>query len=118
MNRPNEFERLLHAPTEVESVARELERVAARLPARVEADPERVERGLAQLVLTLIDFLRRLMEAQALHRMEDGTLTEEEIERMGTTFMKLDARMEELKEQFGLKDEDLNLNLGPLGDLM
>ena len=86
--------------------------------ARVDADPERVERGLAQLVLTLIDFLRRLMESQALRRMEEGTLTDEEIERMGTTFMRLDARMEELKRQFGLEDEDLNLNLGPLGDLM
>jgi phage terminase Nu1 subunit (DNA packaging protein) len=118
MSERDDFERLLHAPVGVESVARELERVAAGLPSRVDADPERVERGLAQLVLTLIDFLRRLMETQALRRMEEGSLTEEEIERMGTTFMRLDARMEELKEQFGLEDEDLNLNLGPLGDLM
>jgi hypothetical protein len=111
-------ERILHAPLDVTSVARELERVAAGLPRRVEADPERVERGLAQLVLTLIELLRQLMERQALRRIEAGTLTDDEIERMGTTFMRLAQRMEELKREFGLEDEDLNLNLGPLGDLM
>jgi Gas vesicle protein K len=111
-------ERILHAPLDVGSVARELERVAAGLPRRVEADPERVERGLAQLVLTLIELLRQLMERQALRRIEAGTLTDDEIERMGTTFMRLAQRMEELKREFGLEDEDLNLNLGPLGDLM
>lgn len=118
MSDADNLERLLHAPTGLDSVARELERVAAGLPTRIDADPERVEKGLAQLVLTLIDFLRRLMESQALKRMEDGSLTEDEIDRMGTTFMRLEARMEELKQQFGLEDEDLNLNLGPLGDLM
>lgn len=111
-------DRLLHAPGDLDRVARALEGATARLPGRIDADPEQVERGLAQLVLTLVDFLRRLMEAQALRRMEEGTLTDEEIERMGTTFMRLEERMEELKEHFGLEDEDLNLNLGPLGDLM
>ncbi len=118
MSEHDNLERLLRAPVDLDPVARELERVAARVPTRVDADPERVEKGLAQLVLTLIDFLRRLMESQALRRMEEGTLTDEEIERMGTTFMRLEARMEELKRQFGLEDEDLNLNLGPLGDMM
>jgi hypothetical protein len=88
------------------------------LPSRIEADPERVERGLAQLVLTLIELLRQLMERQAISRMEQGTLTEEEIERLGETFMKLSERMDELKEHFGFEDRDLNLDLGPLGTLL
>ncbi len=85
---------------------------------RVGTDPEQLEKGLAQLVLTLIELLRQLMERQALRRIEGGTLSEDEIERLGRTFLALAARMEELKEIFGLRDEDLNLNLGPLGDLM
>jgi Gas vesicle protein K len=96
----------------------ELERLEARLPRRISADPERVEKGLAQLVLTLIELLRQLMERQALRRIESGRLTEDEVERLGRTFMALAERMEELKREFELTDEDLNLNLGPLGDLM
>jgi gas vesicle protein GvpK len=85
---------------------------------RVNADPEQLEKGLAQLVLTLIELLRQLMERQALRRIEGGTLDEEEVERLGRTFMALSERMEELKDAFGIEDADLNLNLGPLGDLM
>jgi len=85
---------------------------------RIDADPEHVERGLAGLVLTVVDLLRELMERQALRRMEGGTLTDEEIERLGQAFMKLNERMEELKTEFGLTEDDLNLNLGPLGNLM
>jgi CRISPR/Cas system-associated endonuclease Cas1 len=96
----------------------DLERIATALPRRIDADPEHVEKGLAQLVLTLVELLRQLMERQALRRMEDGTLTDEEIDRLGETFMKLEQRMEELKRHFELQDEDLNLNLGPLGDLL
>jgi hypothetical protein len=96
----------------------ELERIATALPRRIDADPERVEQGLVQLVLTLVELLRQLMERQALRRMEDGTLTDEEIERLGETFMKLEQRMDELKRHFELEDKDLNLNLGPLGDLL
>jgi hypothetical protein len=88
------------------------------LSRRVNADPDQVERGLAQLVLTIVELLRELMERQALRRIEGGTLDDEEVERLGTAFMKLEERMEELTEQFGLTKEDLNLNLGPLGDLM
>jgi hypothetical protein len=95
-----------------------LERIATALPSRINADPEQVEKGLAQLVLTLVELLRQLMERQALRRMENDTLTDEQIERLGETFMKLEQRMDELKEHFGLRDEDLNLNLGPLGDLL
>jgi hypothetical protein len=85
---------------------------------RIDADPEHVERGLAGLVITVVDLLRELMERQALRRMEAGTLDDEEVERLGNAFMKLNERMDELKEEFGLTDEDLNLNLGPLGNLM
>lgn len=88
------------------------------LPRRVSADAETVERGLAQLVLTLVELLRQLMERQALRRMECGTLDDEEIDRLGETFMKLADRMDELKAEFGLRDEDLNLDLGPLGKLL
>jgi hypothetical protein len=85
---------------------------------RIDADPEHVERGLAGLVLTVVDLLRELMERQALRRMEGGTLTDEEVERLGQAFMKLNERMDELKTEFGLTEDDLNLNLGPLGNLM
>jgi hypothetical protein len=91
---------------------------AIRPGRRIDADPERLERGLAQLVLTLVELLRQLMERQAIRRMEGGTLTDDEIERMGQTFMKLEQRMEELKAEFGLTTEDLNLDLGPLGRLL
>jgi len=88
------------------------------LPKRIDANPQNVDRGLAKLVLTLIDLIRKLLEKQAMRRVEAGSLSEEEIERLGETLMKLENRMEELKQIFGLEDEDLNLNLGPLGDLM
>jgi gas vesicle protein GvpK len=88
------------------------------LSRRINADPEGVEKGLAQLVLTVVELLRQLMERQALHRVELGTLSEDEIERLGQTFMALARRMDELKEQFGLEDKDLNLDLGPLGTLL
>jgi hypothetical protein len=74
---------------------------------RIDADPEHVERGLAGLVLTVVDLLRELMERQALRRMEAGTLGDDEIERLGRAFMKLNERMDELKEQFGLTEDDL-----------
>jgi hypothetical protein len=85
---------------------------------RFNANPENVEQGLAKLVLTLIKLIKCLLEKQAVRRMEADKLTDEEIERMGETFMKLDQRLDLLKQEFGLEDEDLNLNLGPLGDLM
>jgi hypothetical protein len=96
----------------------ELERIDSALRRRINADSENLEKGLAQLVLTLIELLRQLMERQALRRIDAGTLTDEEVERLGRTFLALAERMDELKQTFGLSDEDLNLNLGPLGDLI
>ncbi|MGH2504636.1 MAG: gas vesicle protein K, partial [Ktedonobacterales bacterium] len=69
-------------------------------------------------VLTLVELLRQLLEKQAIRRMEAGSLTDDEVERLGETFLKLERKMNELKATFDLQDEDLNLNLGPLGDLM
>jgi hypothetical protein len=91
---------------------------SSALPARVNADPHNVEKGLAQLVLTLVELLRQLMERQAIRRMEGGSLSDEEVERLGTTFMLLERRMQELKKSFGLEHADLNIDLGPLGRLL
>jgi len=85
---------------------------------RLNADPKGVQQGLAKLVLTLIELLRRLMEKQAMRRIENGTVTDEEIEKLGEAFMNLELKMIELRDAFDLTEEDLNLNLGPLGDLM
>ena len=84
---------------------------------RVDVDKDNVERGLAQLVLTVVELLRQLMERQALRRVEGGNLTDDEVERLGTTLMLLEQRMRELRELFGLEEEDLNLDLG-LGNLL
>jgi hypothetical protein len=111
-------DKVLAATGDLGRIAGELEHVQNAFPRRVNADPEKVERGLAQLVLTLVELLRQLMERQALRRMENGTLTDEQIERLGETFMKLAQRMDELKAEFELEDHDLNLSLGPLGDLL
>ena len=87
------------------------------IPARISADPEAVENGLAKLVLSIIELIRRLLEKQALRRMDAGNLTEEEIERLGAALMKLEEKMAEMKQIFGLADDDLNLNLGPVRSL-
>jgi len=111
-------DRLLAGHGDLELFGSELDRLDSALRRRVNADRENLEKGLAQLVLTLIEVIRQLMERQALRRIEGGSLSGEEVERLGETFMLLEQRMEELKQQFGLEDEDLNLDLGPLGQLM
>ena len=111
-------EKLLYDTGDLEVFANELERARSALPRHVNADPEGVDRGLAKLVLTVIELLRQLLERQALRRIEGGSLSDDDIERLGQTFLKLEARMQELKVTFGLEDEELNLNLGPLGDLL
>ena len=104
-----------------DAARRELEarlvEVARALPERINADPERVEQGLARLVLTVIEVVRKVLEHQAVRRMDGGALTDEEIERLGLALLKLDERMGQLKEVFGLSDEDLQIDLGPLGRL-
>jgi hypothetical protein len=109
---------LLNEPGDLEAFVTELQQNRSALPPRVNATAHDAERGLARLVLTVIELLRRLMEQQAIRRIEAGSLTDDEIERMGQTFIRLEGKMAELKRTFGLEDEDLNLNLGPLGNLM
>ena len=103
---------------DLDDFLRGLDRIGQVLPSRVNADERNVDKGLAQLVLTLIDLLRQLMERQAVRRMEGNTLTDEEVERLGRTFMLLEKRMGELKKAFDLEDADLNIDLGPLGKLL
>jgi hypothetical protein len=101
---------------------------ARRADARTDARPdtrtgtglegEDVARGLAQLVLTLVELLRQLMELQAIRRVEAGGLDDDQLERLGQALMALEQRMDELKQHFGLTDDDLNLDLGPLGNLL
>ena len=85
-------------------------------PSRVNVDPEKVEQGLAHLVLTVVELLRQLLERQAIRRMEAGSLTAEEIDRVGTSLMRLEQKIRELQEHFHI--DDLNINLGPLGNLL
>ena len=101
-----------------EAFIEEIEKIQNALPRKIDANPNNVDKGLATLVLTLVELLRKLMEKQAMRRIEAGSLTDDEIERIGETLMKLENKMNELKATFGLKDEDLNIDLGPLGDLM
>ncbi|HUF78294.1 MAG TPA: gas vesicle protein K [Thermoanaerobaculia bacterium] len=86
-------------------------------PPRWNAAPEDVERSVARLVLALVEFLRKLMERQAIRRMEEGTLTEEQVERLGQALMRLEETVHDMARRFGLSPEDLNLDLGPLGHL-
>lgn len=100
----NEEQELRHALSFTDSM----------VPERISADPEVVENGLAKLVLSIIELVRRLLEKQALRRMDAGNLSDAEIERLGTALMKLEEKMAELKSAFGLDDEQLNIKLGPL----
>ncbi|ASR37027.1 gas vesicle protein [Prauserella marina] len=89
-----------------------------RLSGHIDTDKDTVERDLMKLVLTIVELLRQLMERQALRRVDEGDLTEEQEERIGLTLMLLDDRLTELTERFGLTENDLNLDLGPLGTLL
>jgi hypothetical protein len=103
---------------ELELLQNELQQVRGTLPSHIDVNPEGVEQGLAQLVLTLVEFLRQLLERQAVRRMEGGSLSDEEVERVGLALMKLEEKVHQLADQFGLRPSDLNINLGPLGDLL
>ena len=105
----------LHAPAGAPVTP--LEQVAEALPPRLNTDPDKVENGLAKLVLTLIEVLRKVLEHQAVRRMEGGHLSDAEIEKLGVALLRLNDRMQEMKGIFGLTDEDLQIDLGPLGNL-
>ena len=105
----------LHAPSD--ATVAPLEAVAEGLPPRLNTDPDKIENGLAKLVLTLIEVLRKVLEHQAVRRMEGGHLSDAEIERLGVALLRLNDRMQDMKGIFGLTDEDLQIDLGPLGKL-
>lgn len=102
----------------VQDLNRELRAVGAGGLERIECSPENIEQGLARLVLSLVELLRRLLERQAIRRMEGGSLDDAKIEEMGQALMKLEAKVHEMAAAFGLRPEDLNLELGPLGNLL
>lgn len=102
----------------VEQIKQELARVYDGTTTRFDCTPENVEQGLARLVLTLVEFLRSLLERQAIRRMEGGSLSDEKVEEMGLALMKLEQKVTEIAAHFGLKPEDLNLELGPMGNLL
>ena len=105
--------------TELEDLRKELERVASsRSPLRWNADPGEVQRSVAQLVLTLVEFIRQLLERQAIRRMEAGTLTEQQTEDVGKALMQLEETVRDIAVKFGIPPDELNLDLGPLGKLM
>ncbi|MBU4299087.1 gas vesicle protein K [Patescibacteria group bacterium] len=98
---------------------REIRRAEANIPKLIDAgNPKKAEKGIAQLVLTLVELLRRLMEREVMRRMQRGSLSNIEIQKLGMTFKALEKKMEELKAVFGIEDDELNLDLGPLGNLM
>jgi hypothetical protein len=104
---------------EVESLRAELNRLKMQgAPPRWNADPEDVRRSVAKLVLTLVEFIRQILERQAIRRMEDATLTAEETESIGLALMRLEETVRDLGAQFGLDPADLNLDLGPIGKLV
>jgi hypothetical protein len=103
---------------ELDELRREIERMARRSPPRWNADADDVQRSVAQLVLTLVEFIRKLLERQAIRRMEAGTLTETQVEDVGRALMKLEQTIVDMARRFGLSPEDLNLDLGPIGKLM
>ncbi|TME28134.1 MAG: gas vesicle protein K [Chloroflexi bacterium] len=104
--------------TELDELRREVERLRGILPERVDVDPDEVEQGLAKLVLALVEFLRQLLERQAVRRMEGGSLTDEEVERMGLALMRLQEKLHEMARAFGIDPSELNVGLGPLGKLI
>jgi hypothetical protein len=104
---------------ELDALRKEIERAAGKSsPLRWNADPEEVQRSVAQLVLTLVEFIRKLLERQAIRRMEAGTLNAQQTEDVGRALMQLEATVRDLAAKFGIPPDELNLNLGPIGKLM
>jgi hypothetical protein len=104
---------------QLDAMREQLQRLATNSgPPRWNADPEDVRRSVAKLVLTLVEFIRQLLERQSIRRMESGTLTAEQTESVGLALMRLEDAIREIGAQFGLAPEDLNLDLGPVGKLM
>ena len=103
--------------SDAEEIEVQLNELSRSLPDRINAQPATASQELGRLVLTLVEVLRKVLEHQAVRRMDSGALTPEEIERLGLALLRLSERMDELKAAFGLRDEDLDIDLGPLGRL-
>jgi hypothetical protein len=103
---------------EIEAIRNQIAQVAAARPPRWNADPEDVKRSVLKLVLTLVELIRQLLERQAIRRMENGTLTDEETESVGLALMRLQETIHDLAKQFDIDPAELNLDLGPVGKLM
>jgi hypothetical protein len=103
---------------EIESLRGELDRLASIPPPRWNADPEDARRSVAKLVLTLVEFIRQVLERQAIRRMESESLTADETEAVGLALMRLEETVRDLGAHFGLRPEDLNIDLGPIGKLV
>lgn len=110
------------SPEDVENAVadlkRQLDSLAGAGQKRIDCTPENIEQGLARVVLGLVELLRKLLERQAIRRMEGGSLSETQIEEMGTALMRLEQKVHEIAATFGLRPEDLNLDLGPIGNLL
>lgn len=118
---PTSTHKIIHAPDDQAMLDRfggTLNDGRQKSPERIAIDPKKVERDLARLVLGVIELLRQLLERQAVRRVESGILSEEEIEGLGETLLRLEARMGELKAAFGLAGEELTLDLGALRNLV
>jgi hypothetical protein len=108
----------MHDDDTLRELAAGLAEIAPALPRRIDASPDDIDAGLARLVLTLVEFLRRVLEHQAVRRMEGGSLSDEEVERIGLALMRLEERLGEIRDVFDLDESDLNIDLGPLGRLI
>ncbi|MFH1565249.1 MAG: gas vesicle protein GvpJ [bacterium] len=103
----------------IAKLEQEIRRAEANIPTLIDAEsPKKAEQGIAKLVLTLVELLRRLMEKEVIRRIHSQRLSDIEIQKLGMTFKAIEKKMQELKAVFGLEDEELNLDLGPLGNLM
>ena len=103
---------------EIESLRAEIDRLSRAAPPRWNADPDDVRRSVGKLVLTLVEFVRQILERQAIRRMEARTLSADQTESIGLALMQLERTIRDLADQFGLDPADLNLDLGPLGKLV
>jgi hypothetical protein len=103
--------------SDAEDLELQLNELSRSLPDKINAQPDSAGKELGRLVLTLVEVVRKVLEHQAVRRMDSGTLSPEEIERLGLALLQLREKMDELKAAFGLRDEDLDIDLGPLGRL-
>lgn len=103
----------------IRSLEREIKRAEAHLPKIIDAsDPQKAEKGIAKLILTLVVLIKELLYRETRRRVKKGNLSKIEIQKLGLTFSALDKKIEEIRMLFGLEDEELNLDLGPLGSIM